>query len=80
MKPKQVKGVAEGIMGVASGQLKKHCVFKFAGMLNMKKKKTPATPARKNVIPFTEEPRVVKPTPASKIAGRGGRKLGAFNL
>ena len=36
MKPKQVKGVVEGIMGVASGQLKKNGAFKFAGMLNMK--------------------------------------------
>merc|ERR1712032_1675134 len=47
LKPKQVKGVVEGIMGVASEQLKKNGAFKFAGMLNMKLKKKPATPARK---------------------------------
>merc|ERR1711982_271854 len=43
LKPKQVKGVVEGIMGVASEQLKKNGAFKFAGMLNMKLKKKPAT-------------------------------------
>ena len=36
LQPKHVKGVVEGIMGVASEQLKKNSVFKFAGMLNMK--------------------------------------------
>merc|ERR1712222_306032 len=56
LKPKQVKGVVEGIMGVASEQLKKNGAFKFAGMLNMKLKKKPATPARKGVNPFTKEP------------------------
>merc|ERR1712013_234608 len=66
LKPKQVKGVVEGIMGVASEQLKKNGAFKFAGMLNMKLKKKPATPARKGVNPFTKEPCVFKAKPASK--------------
>merc|ERR1711862_467238 len=66
LKQKQVKGVVEGIMGVASGQLKKNGAFKFAGMLNMKLKKKPATPARKGVNPFTKEPCVFKAKPASK--------------
>merc|ERR1719379_1432673 len=66
LKPKQVKGVVEGIMGVASEQLKKNGAFKSAGMLNMKLKKKPATPARKGVNPFTKEPCVFKAKPASK--------------
>merc|ERR1712224_1119568 len=66
LKQKQVKGVVEGIMGVASEQLKKNGAFKFAGMLNMKLKKKPATPARKGVNPFTKEPCVFKAKPASK--------------
>ena len=59
-KQKQVKGVVEGIMGVASEQLKKNGAFKFAGMMNMKLKKKPATPGRKGVSPFTKEPCVFK--------------------
>merc|ERR1712007_143907 len=66
LKQKQVKGVVEGIMGVASEQLKKNGAFKFAGMLNMKLKKKPATAARKGVNPFTKEPCVFKAKPASK--------------
>merc|ERR1712007_296788 len=66
LKPKQVKGVVEGIMGVAADQLRKSGAFKFAGMLNMKLKKKPATPARKGVNPFTKEPCVFKAKPASK--------------
>merc|ERR1739847_240433 len=66
LKQKQVKGVVEGIMGVASEQLKKNGVFKFAGMLNMKLKKKPATAARKGVNPFTKEPCVFKAKPASQ--------------
>ena len=53
-------------MGVASKQLKKNGSFKFAGMLNMKLKKKPATAARKRVNPFTKEPCVFKTKPASK--------------
>ena len=55
-KQQQVKGVVEGIMGVALSELKKNGVFKYAGMLNMKLKKKPATPDRKGVNPFTKEP------------------------
>ena len=36
LKPKQVKGVVEGIMGVASEQLKKNGALKLAGVLNRK--------------------------------------------
>merc|ERR1712228_837991 len=66
LKTKDVKGAVEAIMGVAAAQLKTNGSFKFAGMLNMKLKKKPATPARKGVNPFTKEPCVFKAKPASK--------------
>merc|ERR1712172_403156 len=66
LKTKDVKGTVEAIMGVASEELKKTGSFKLAGMLNMKLKKKPATPARKGVNPFTKEPCVFKAKPASK--------------
>jgi len=66
LKAKDVKSVVEGIMGVATEQLKKNGSFKLAGMLNLKLKKKPATPARKGVNPFTKEPCVFKAKPASK--------------
>merc|ERR1711998_8675 len=66
LKPKQVKGIVDALMGIAADQLKKSGSFKFAGMLNMKLKKKPATPARKGVNPFTKEPCVFKAKPASK--------------
>merc|ERR1711941_96561 len=66
LKTKDVKGTVEAIMGVASEELKKTGCFKLAGMLNMKLKKKPATPARKGVNPFTREPCVFKAKPASK--------------
>merc|ERR1711941_179868 len=66
LKTKDVKGTVEAIMGVASEELKKTGSFKLAGMLNMKLKKKPATPARKGVSPFTKEPCVFKAKPASK--------------
>merc|ERR1711934_1212503 len=66
LKTKEVKGTVEAIMGVASEELKKIGSFKLAGMLNMKLKKKPATPARKGVSPFTKGPCVFKAKPASK--------------
>merc|ERR1711941_153928 len=60
LKTKEVKDTVEAIMGVASEELKKTGSFKLAGMLNMKLKKKPATPARKGVNPFTKEPCVFK--------------------
>jgi len=66
LKTKDVKGTVEAIMGVAAEEIKKTGSFKFAGMLNMKLKKKPATPARKGVNPFTKEPCVFKAKPASK--------------
>ena len=56
VKQKQVKGTVDGIMGVASEQLKKTGAFRLAGMMNMKMKNRPAAPARKGVNPFTKEP------------------------
>ena len=47
LKAKDVKGVMEGIVAVAAGELKKNGAFKLAGALNLKLKKKPATPARK---------------------------------
>merc|ERR1719440_2718247 len=62
LKTKDVKG----IVAVAAEELKKNGSFKLAGVLNMKLKKKPATPARKGVNPFTKEPCVFKAKPASK--------------
>ena len=66
LKNKQVKGVVEALMGIACAEIKKHGSFKLAGMLNLKLKKKPASPARKGVNPFTKEPCVFKAKPASK--------------
>merc|ERR1712014_530643 len=66
LKTKDVKGSMEALMGIAAEELKKAGSFKLAGMLNMKLKKKPATPARKGVNPFTKEPCVFKAKPASK--------------
>merc|ERR1719352_2023818 len=66
LKAKDVKGVVEGIIAVAAGELKKNGSFKLAGALNLKLKKKSATPARKGVNPFTKEPCVFKAKPASK--------------
>merc|ERR1711976_481847 len=65
LKAKDVKGVMEGIVAVAAGELKNNGAFKLAGALNLKLKKKPATPARKGVNPFTKEPCVFKAKPAS---------------
>merc|ERR1712187_377609 len=65
LKSKDVKAVVEGLMAVAAEGLKKNGSFKFAGALNLKLKKKPATPARKGVNPFTKEPCVFKAKPAS---------------
>mmetsp|Transcript_40737 Transcript_40737/g.95683 ORF Transcript_40737/g.95683 Transcript_40737/m.95683 type:complete len:116 (+) Transcript_40737:107-454(+) len=66
LKTKDVKSVVEAVMEVAAEELKKSGSFKLAGMLNMKLKDKPATPARKGVNPFTKEPCVFKAKPASK--------------
>merc|ERR1711963_239175 len=66
LKTKDVKGTMEEMMGIAAEELKKTGSFKLAGMLNMKLKKKPATPAPKGVDPFTKEPCVFKAKPASK--------------
>merc|ERR1739845_160250 len=66
LKTSQVKQAVEAVVGVAAAQLKKTGSFKIAGMLNLKLKSKPATPARKGVNPFTKEPCVFKAKPASK--------------
>merc|ERR1711879_658851 len=66
VKAKDVKGAVEGIVAVAAAELKKSGSFKLGGVLNLKLKKKPATPARKGVNPFTKEPCVFKAKPASK--------------
>merc|ERR1719207_233939 len=66
LKPKDVKAAVEGLLGLAAAQMKKNGSFKVAGMLNLKLKVKPATPARKGVNPFTKEPCVFKAKPASK--------------
>merc|ERR1712093_945837 len=67
LKPKEVKGAIEGVVGLAAQQLKKNGKFKFGTFINLKLKVKPATPARKGVNPFTKEPCVFKAKPASKI-------------
>merc|ERR1712078_550182 len=66
LKNKQVKGVIDALFSVACGEIKKNGNFKLAGMLNLKLKKKPATPAKKGINPFTKEPCVFKAKPASK--------------
>merc|ERR1712022_102922 len=66
LKSRQVKEVTEAVVALAATQLKKSGQFKFAGALNMKLKKKPATAARKGVNPFTKEPCVFKAKPASQ--------------
>merc|ERR1719265_1913682 len=66
LKRTDVKSVVEGILGVAAEELKMNESFKLAGMLNLKLKKKPATPARKGVNPFTKEPCFFKAKQASK--------------
>merc|ERR1719375_297089 len=66
LKPKDVKAAVEGLVAVAADQLKKNGSFKVAGMLNLKLKKKPATPAKKGINPFTKEPCMFKAKPASK--------------
>merc|ERR1712036_29132 len=66
LKNKQVKGVIDALFSVACGEIKKNGSFKLAGMLNLKLKKKPATPAKKGINPFTKEPCVFKAKPASK--------------
>merc|ERR1712007_423358 len=66
LKQKQVKDIVEALMATAAAELKKNGTFKLAGMINMRLKKKPATPARKGVNPFTKEPCVFKAKPASK--------------
>merc|ERR1711865_1297340 len=66
LKTKQAKVIVEALMAVACDQIKKNGSFKLAGMLNMKLKKKPATPAKKGINPFTKEPCVFKAKPASK--------------
>merc|ERR1711903_127564 len=66
LKGKQVKAVMESFVAVAAQELKTNGKIKFAGVLNLKLKKKPATPAKKGVNPFTKEPCVFKAKPASK--------------
>merc|ERR1712232_960243 len=66
LKQKDVKGIMEGLLAVAAGELKKQGSFKIGGALNLKLKSKPATPARKGVNPFTKEPCVFEAKPASK--------------
>merc|ERR1711939_1231879 len=66
LKNKQVKGAIEALFAVACAEIKKNGNFKLAGMLNLKLKKKPATPAKKGINPFTKEPCVFKAKPASK--------------
>merc|ERR1711868_199026 len=66
LKNKQVKGVIDALFAVACAEIKKNGSFKLAGMLNLKLKKKPATPAKKGINPFTKEPCVFKAKPASK--------------
>merc|ERR1719465_371029 len=76
LKRKEVKSAVDAFMYVCAGELKRSGKFKIAGMLNLKLKKKPATPARKGVNPFTKEPCVFKAKPASQtVKGLAMKKL-----
>merc|ERR1711862_693183 len=66
LKPGKVKAIIQAYLALGAAELKKNGKFKLAGLINMKLKKKPATPARKGVNPFTKEPCVFKAKPASK--------------
>ena len=66
LKSKDAKAIITSYLELAAGEIKKKGQFKIAGMLNLKLKKKPATPARKGVNPFTKEPCVFNAKPASK--------------
>ena len=66
LKPKQAKATITSYVELAASELKKNGKFNFDGVLNVKLKKKPATPAGKGVNPFTKEPCVFKAKPASK--------------
>merc|ERR1712151_419896 len=66
LKPKEVKGALDAYMTLVATQVKANGAFKFAGVLNLKLKKTPAKPARKGINPFAKEPCVFKAKLASK--------------
>ena len=69
LKPKDVKAAVEGIMTLATEQMKKSGKFNLAAFLMLKLKVRPATKARKGVNLFTKEPCVFKAKPSSKTAG-----------
>merc|ERR1711890_177669 len=66
VKARDVKGAMEAYMSLVATQVKKNGASRFAGALNLKLKKKPATPSRKGVNPFTKEPCTFKAKPASK--------------
>ena len=55
LKPKAVKGTINHIFRVAAEQLKKSGSINLAGMLKLKLKVKPATPAHKGTNPFTKK-------------------------
>ena len=66
LSPIAIKGIIERTFEHAVAEANRHGECKIAGMLNLKLKSKPATPARKGVNPFTKEPCVFKAKPASK--------------
>ena len=66
VKAKVVKTVVDELIEITASELKKTGTFKLGGILNLKLKSKPATPARKGINPFTKEPMVFKAKPASK--------------
>ena len=61
----EVDGVIDALFDVACAELKKNGNFKLAGMLNLKLKKKPATPAKKGINPFTKELSVFNAKPST---------------
>ena len=66
MKPEDVKAAFEGFLALAAAQTKKYGLFTIVGMLKLKLRVKPATPARSGENPFTKEPCLFKAKPASK--------------
>ena len=60
LKPKDIKAAFEGIMALATEQMKKSGRFNLSGMLMMELKAKPVPRARKAKIRFTTEGRVWK--------------------
>lgn len=61
-----VSKVLDAVTAVMTVSLKKHGQFKFNGLMNVKRKETPARKARKGMNNLTGKEQMFKAKPASK--------------